>query len=64
MDFKTMTARFEKGEYKDWDTLQEDLETIFKNAMTFNLPVTPYHKKVGTMHSRIHLTGTFSPVLR
>ncbi|BDA45471.1 probable Bromodomain-containing protein 9 at N-terminal half [Coccomyxa sp. Obi] len=45
MDFKTMTARFEKGEYKDWDTLQEDLETIFKNAMTFNLPVTPYHKK-------------------
>ncbi len=53
-----MTARFEKGEYKDWDTLQEDLETIFKNAMTFNLPVTSYHKKVGTMHSQVHLVGT------
>ena len=61
MDFKTMTARFEKGEYKNWDTLQEDLETIFKNAMTFNLPVTPYHKKVGTPYLRVHSPGVVIP---
>ena len=46
MDFKTMLARFEKGHYTSWDLLKEDLETIFKNAMTYNPPVTPYHKKV------------------
>lgn len=49
MDFKTMHARFEKGHYISWDALQDDLETIFTNAMTFNLPVTPYHKKVPTI---------------
>jgi hypothetical protein len=46
MDFKTMLARFENGHYTSWDLLKEDLETIFKNAMTYNPPVTPYHKKV------------------
>jgi len=46
MSFSQMQTRMLKGEYATWDVVQADLETMFNNAMVFNLPTTPYHQKV------------------
>jgi hypothetical protein len=46
MDLKTMKALFESGHYQSWDALQEDVETMFNNAMAFNRPETQFFKQV------------------
>lgn len=46
MDFATMRKRHAEGVYTEWDMLQEDMRTMFNNAMTFNPPETLYHKQV------------------
>ena len=47
MSFSQMRDRLAKEEYTSWRSVQEDLETMFNNAMVFNGPKTPYHLKVG-----------------
>jgi Bromodomain len=47
MDFTTMRQRHAEGAYTEWDSLQEDMRTMFSNAMSFNPPETLYHKQVG-----------------
>jgi Bromodomain len=46
MDFTTMRRRHAEGVYTTWDGLQEDMRTMFNNAMNFNPPETLYHKQV------------------
>ena len=46
MSFSQMQTSLAKGEYKSWDLVQRDLETMFNNAMVFNNPTTHYHQKV------------------
>ena len=41
-----MRERLEKYEYPSWQPVQEDLETMFNNAMVYNPPASPYHLKV------------------
>lgn len=46
MDIRTMRGLCESGHYTSWDILQDDVETMFRNAMTFNRPETPFYKQV------------------
>ena len=46
MSFMQVRKRLEKYEYSSWQPVQEDLETMFNNAMVYNPPTSPYHLKV------------------
>ena len=49
MAFNTIRAKLAAGEYdgdKAWDDLQQDMATMFTNAMTYNPPDTFVHKQV------------------
>ena len=46
MSFTQMRERLEMYEYASWQPVQEDLETMFNNAMVYNPPTSPYHLKV------------------
>lgn len=46
-----MRKRAAEGVYTEWDTLQEDMRTMFTNAMTFNPFETLYHKQVCSLAS-------------
>lgn len=46
-----MRERLAKGSYSAWAGVQEDLESIFNNAMVYNGPLSPYHLKAS------HLTA-------
>ncbi|GAX74098.1 hypothetical protein CEUSTIGMA_g1547.t1 [Chlamydomonas eustigma] len=43
MDFSTMHSKLAQGMYTSWDQLQEDLDLIFNNCMTYNPPGSIYH---------------------
>jgi len=55
MAFNTIRAKLAAGEYdgdRAWDDLQQDMATMFTNAMTYNPPDTFVHKQVGTLAAR------------
>lgn len=45
MSFAQMRERLAAGDYTAWIIVQQDLETMFNNAMVFNAPASVYHQK-------------------
>lgn len=49
MDFSTIRSKLMGGDYDKesaWSELQQDMETMFTNAMTYNPAETFVHKQV------------------
>lgn len=54
MDFSTIRSKLQAGDYDKesaWTELQQDMETMFTNAMTYNPAETFVHKQVRASHS-------------
>ncbi|KAK9863750.1 hypothetical protein WJX84_003356 [Apatococcus fuscideae] len=49
MDFKKIRAQLDAGFYKTWDSLMEDMETMFNNAMIYNTDDTVYHQQAKSL---------------
>lgn len=49
MDFTTVRENLAAGKYVKWQLLEEDMMTMFQNAMTYNSPSTTFHKQAKTL---------------
>ncbi|KAK9830677.1 hypothetical protein WJX74_002035 [Apatococcus lobatus] len=49
MDFTKIRAQLEAGFYRSWDTLMEDMETMFNNAMIYNTDDTVFHQQAKSL---------------
>lgn len=49
MDFTTVRENLAAGKYVRWHLLEEDMMTMFQNAMTYNSPSTTFHKQAKTL---------------
>ncbi|GMH40400.1 hypothetical protein BSKO_08304 [Bryopsis sp. KO-2023] len=49
MDFTTVRKKLDGGGYTSWQSLGDDLMTMFQNAMVYNSPNTTFHKQAKTL---------------
>lgn len=53
MDFFTMAQKVENQEYETFAQFQDDLELVWRNAMTYNLPETVYYQAAHALEQAV-----------